>query len=328
MDVDPVHEGVSKPPKPHDIIWLPDANVVLATDSYLFKVHKSVLSMQSSVFRDMFELPTVDGAHSGQSGAGMTPELYEGLPLVTMVGDKGEDVAHLLRVAYERQYYRRDNDEVPLEMITALLVLSTKYDFKHIRTDVIVHLSKHYPMDLNAYEKIDDDDASLFGITRADCHIILLKAVFTADVDVLLPVIFYACADYDLEFILHDHGLGEDLLAPECLHTLIKGREYLKHAATDLIAKLPDEGVICPVNQPCALVIRLVGLAYYLNKPNLSVIEGSNIAANCVKNTCVHCAHNVGQRVNEGRQKIWDQIPSYFGFPEWTELQEKLANIQ
>ncbi len=30
--------------------------------------------------------------------------MYEGLPLVTLVGDEGDDVVHLLRTAYERQY--------------------------------------------------------------------------------------------------------------------------------------------------------------------------------------------------------------------------------
>ena len=42
-------------PQRHDILWFPDGNVVLATDAYLFKVYKGLLSMKSSVFRDMFE---------------------------------------------------------------------------------------------------------------------------------------------------------------------------------------------------------------------------------------------------------------------------------
>lgn len=104
MDVDLEPENAQKsPPKPHDVLWLHDGNVVLATDTFLFKVHNSVLSMQSSVFKDMFELPTIDGANASSGGAGMAPELYEGLPLVKLVGDKGEDVAHLLRTVYERQ---------------------------------------------------------------------------------------------------------------------------------------------------------------------------------------------------------------------------------
>ncbi len=81
---------MQKAPQPHDVLWLHDGNVVLATDSLLFKVHKTVLSLQSSVFRDMFELPTVVGTRTdADGGAGMMPELYEGLPVVTLVGDEG-----------------------------------------------------------------------------------------------------------------------------------------------------------------------------------------------------------------------------------------------
>ncbi len=59
--------------------------------------------MQSSVFKDMFALSTVDGTQTIVDSAGIIPELYEGLPLVNLVGDKGADVAHLLQAAYERQ---------------------------------------------------------------------------------------------------------------------------------------------------------------------------------------------------------------------------------
>jgi len=104
MDVDAQQEIPPTAPKPHDILWFPDGDVVLATNSFLFKVHKVILSLQSSVFKDMFELAVVHAADVGENGAGMAQDdVYEGLPLVTLVGDEGEDVVHLLRTAYERQ---------------------------------------------------------------------------------------------------------------------------------------------------------------------------------------------------------------------------------
>ncbi len=98
-------EGVSRSlanstPVRHDLLWFLDGNVVLATDSLLFRVHKSFLSLHSSVFKDMFDLPFVaPGDVEDQNTAEVA---YEGLPLVALAGDKGEDVAHLLRAAYER----------------------------------------------------------------------------------------------------------------------------------------------------------------------------------------------------------------------------------
>lgn len=102
MDVD---VESSKAPKPHDILWYSDGSVVLATDLYLFKVHKSVLSHHSTVFKDMFEFPNIDASETspGGVGSGTAQEVYQGLPLVTLAGDKGEDVVHLLRAVYERR---------------------------------------------------------------------------------------------------------------------------------------------------------------------------------------------------------------------------------
>lgn len=103
MDVDGEQETLKKSPTPCESLWFPDGNVVLATDTLLFKVHKGVLSLQSSVFKDMFELATVDDSNPGQVSGGILPEVYESLPLVTLAGDEGKDVAHLLRAAYERR---------------------------------------------------------------------------------------------------------------------------------------------------------------------------------------------------------------------------------
>lgn len=91
-------------PQRHDILWFSDGNVVLATDKYLFKVYKGLLSMHSSVFRDMFELPNVGGSSAGDDGCGTGQEMYDGVPLVTLVGDEGEDVAHLLQAIYDHRY--------------------------------------------------------------------------------------------------------------------------------------------------------------------------------------------------------------------------------
>ncbi len=78
--------------------------MVLATNTYLFLVHKSMLVLQSSVFRDMFALPAVEDLDAGADEVvGLTPELYEGLPMVSLV-DEGKDVEHLLKAIYEPRY--------------------------------------------------------------------------------------------------------------------------------------------------------------------------------------------------------------------------------
>ena len=100
-------------PQKHDTLWFPDGSIVLATDSLLFRVHKGVLSFHSTVLRDMFDLvrdPTaiqrvVDSSNSteGSTEATGNADMYEGLPLVILPGEKGKGVAHLLRSIYDRR---------------------------------------------------------------------------------------------------------------------------------------------------------------------------------------------------------------------------------
>ena len=74
MDVD---TESSNSPTLHEKVWYSDGNVVLATDTYLFKVHKDVLSLPSPVFRDMFELNVGEPA---EVGTGTVSESYDDLP--------------------------------------------------------------------------------------------------------------------------------------------------------------------------------------------------------------------------------------------------------
>ncbi len=71
MDVDVQRDSSANAPVPFEGLWFPDGNIILATDMYLFKVHRGILSLQSSVFRDMLELPVVDGEQSNRNDAGM-----------------------------------------------------------------------------------------------------------------------------------------------------------------------------------------------------------------------------------------------------------------
>ncbi|KLO16675.1 hypothetical protein SCHPADRAFT_822876, partial [Schizopora paradoxa] len=149
MDVDNQQLEQGEPsnlPRPHETLWYSDGSVVLATDLYLFKVHKSLLSRHSSVFNDMFEFPNINDSETDGGNAGVsTQEMYEGLPLVALAEDEGEDVAHLLRAVYEPRYHDRSSANTPLQTVIALLLLSTKYDFKDLRGDVIYQISKQFP---------------------------------------------------------------------------------------------------------------------------------------------------------------------------------------
>ena len=87
----------------HEKLWLADGNIVLASDytdtpekqgKLLFRVHQSVLAMNSPVFKDMFEVVS-DGTADGESHN----EMYEGVPYI-VIPDPAEHLEVLLGMMY------------------------------------------------------------------------------------------------------------------------------------------------------------------------------------------------------------------------------------
>lgn len=92
-------------PPPHDELWYEDGNIQLATDAHLYRVHKSVLAKQSTVFKDMFEFSEMspDDEDTGNSATSLS-EQWDGVPVVRMVGDSDEDVHYFVKALYNREY--------------------------------------------------------------------------------------------------------------------------------------------------------------------------------------------------------------------------------
>lgn len=93
------------PEERHPTLWLSDGNIVLAAackgkqSVTLFRVHKSILAMQSPIFKDMFDI-----ASHGPDINAASPETYEGLPFV-FIPDPAEYLEALLKVMYGDPWY-------------------------------------------------------------------------------------------------------------------------------------------------------------------------------------------------------------------------------
>ena len=59
----------------------------------LFRVHKTILAIHSSVFANMFK-----------DASPMQTEVHDGVPLITMVGDDADPFARLLQLVYQLPY--------------------------------------------------------------------------------------------------------------------------------------------------------------------------------------------------------------------------------
>ena len=74
-------------------VWFEDGNIVVVAQNTAFRFHKSVVSLHSSVFRDLFSIP--QPSLMGEE----VDETFDGCPVVR-VSDTSYDFRELIRAIY------------------------------------------------------------------------------------------------------------------------------------------------------------------------------------------------------------------------------------
>ncbi|KAJ7178919.1 hypothetical protein C8R46DRAFT_887153 [Mycena filopes] len=166
VDTAPIPNPILPPPNTsvlegirHSSLYLADGNLVMAAPiseagggTMLFRVHKSMLSLQSPVFASMFTLPHPE----------MNPDIYDGAPFVRMPDD-AKDIESLLKVLYdpsELPYKRLD----PLTPITVRrpLTMAIKYEMEPLRDRIIAQLQADWPNSLAEWDRLETEAHALW----------------------------------------------------------------------------------------------------------------------------------------------------------------------
>ncbi|KAM5541916.1 hypothetical protein V8D89_004226 [Ganoderma adspersum] len=164
-------------------VWLPDGNVVLISQNIAFRVHKSILSLHSWVFRNLLILPPP---------AGCEPPIFEDCPVVLMSdSDTPEDLRHLfLALCCGNDYYHQ-NDEivpVPCEVLCSLIRMGHKFAIKKVLDDALSRLKKHYTSDLSVWE--DRERRAKFVTVAPTDHPLAIQAAYLTNTPSILPTAF------------------------------------------------------------------------------------------------------------------------------------------
>lgn len=184
-------------------------------------------------------------------------------------------------------------------------------------------------MSLNEYHDLDEDNFPIFGTERKSCHFPLLSACLKTDVDVLLPLLYYACSDYTVDSLL-DLAKSQSMDS-QCVITLVRGRDLLKDEMNELVACLPGDtrggDIYCPGTKSCRKAAHFTELEAFCNSSDLGDIRGEEIGEH-LHRACDVCVMQIIKLIDDKRQIIWDELPSYFGLPCWEQLKDKLAKIR
>ncbi|KAJ6539573.1 hypothetical protein B0H19DRAFT_1003061 [Mycena capillaripes] len=138
----------------HSSLYLPDGNLVVAAPvseagggTMLFRVHQSMLSLQSPVFASMFTLPHPDA----------NQDIYDGAPFVRMPDD-AKDIESLLKVLYHPSElpYKRLDPLTPIN-VRRTLAMATKYEMEPLRDRIVTQLQADWPNSLAEWDRLETE---------------------------------------------------------------------------------------------------------------------------------------------------------------------------
>ncbi|KAF8146888.1 hypothetical protein K438DRAFT_1868551 [Mycena galopus ATCC 62051] len=306
-----------------ETIWYPDGSVVLQAQSTQFRVHWSILSQNSSFFRDMQGLPQPPDQPS-----------VDDCPVIELPDDAA-DVENLLKALYNLKFLFQPS--LPLPVVSSLIRLGRKYDFKDVLDSAVERVTFEHPTTLEEY---DSRWPLQYTPTRIDAYSAfpfdMLELARENDIISALPVAYLRAISSGLDALLDGLPSSDEAvtsLAPIDLRRCIRGREHLIKAqflpgntwgwVKMGLGSWDYEDECTQDRDKCTSVRNSIFVAVRL-KDHTILRPLNKWPRGGPKELCNACRLRVNELTMAGRKKIWDNLPSFFNLPPWEELKNDL----
>ncbi|KAJ6581641.1 hypothetical protein B0H19DRAFT_515007 [Mycena capillaripes] len=293
-------------------IWYPDGSVVLQAENTQFCVHWGVLSQNSTFFRDMqglpqpSEQPTVDSC-----------------PVVEL-HDAAEDVEHLLTTLYNPTLLFQK--ALPFPVVVALIRLGRKYEFRNLLDAAVGLVMCDNPATLEEYLARGNGERKILGYTRID----MLALVRENNILSALPCAYYHVVRSCTQSELFD-GVPRLDGTLACLDANDIRRCNLSREK--IIAKQIQPGYTlgfftkwdydagCTHARTCGKT-REKMFQSSLNPLGIHALDNGENGWKDV--FCAACFRHIKDLIDAGRTRMWEELPSFFDLPPWSELKNDL----
>ncbi|EAU80884.1 hypothetical protein CC1G_03060 [Coprinopsis cinerea okayama7 len=320
---------LTPPPTRSPDVWFDDGSVVLQAQNVQFRVHRTMLSRHSEVFRDMFEIgrlgSSINASNTPQA-ADPTP-LVDGCPLI-ILHDDPTDLTHLLLSLYDKPH--TTTDALPFATLAALLRLGRKYHFPSLYAEALRRLQSEFPASLEEWEKLPqtytyivEEEGLLFDI---------VNLALEMEVHEVLPSAYYLCVQ-DLNDLLYgiprpNSPNGPAMLPPHIKNLCIQARERLlalqydmTFAWIDLLGNWnqEDHGVNTDCLKPdhCGRIAGQLVREVFLPLPevNRTLEKWTDFTTYTplVNQLCAVCLEDARVCHEAGRRKVWEGLSGVFG---------------
>ncbi|KAF7298010.1 BTB domain-containing protein [Mycena chlorophos] len=163
-------------------IWHHDGSVVLEASGTQFRVHWSILTTHSSIFKDMYSVPQPDAPGP----------MVEGCPVVELHDDP-KDLEYVLGALYNPMLLGQKS--FPFDVVAAFVRLGRKYDFADLRKVGIERLEAENPSTLAGYVAVEARKFKLQHIQyRAGYRVDVVNLLQEQQLISSLPYAYYVLA--------------------------------------------------------------------------------------------------------------------------------------
>ncbi|KAJ7778504.1 hypothetical protein B0H16DRAFT_1503779, partial [Mycena metata] len=286
-------------------IWHDDGSVVLQAETTLFRVHWTILALQSSFFRDMRDLPQPADQPS-----------IEGCPLIELQ-DSSKDVEHLLDALYNQLVF----SEKCLPASSFSLALFRLGRGSSARGTL------ENPTTLDEYDALQDGSSLYLAIRRGrltrscgDRHCWPVEHNLLA---VLPCALLRVILCHPLERIFdgaHGNGGFNPTLSVSdqqlCILASEKGVEAQWSQDRMWSWFSSDErSQGCIAGNQCAVRKRRLFRQVVRQGVPFAPFQMTSCSGLCPQCNALHL-----EILAEGRKKLWENLPSFFDLPPWDEL--------
>ncbi|KAJ7081144.1 hypothetical protein B0H15DRAFT_890405 [Mycena belliarum] len=311
-------------------VWYSDGSVVLQAELTQFRVHASILSAGSSVFKDMFEV----------AQAPINPEeQVEGCPLIHLYDDSAQEVEVVLMALYDRNFYKKDIKS--FLQVAAMWRLGKKYEFDELRDDALHRLESTYPNNLADYQAFYHPKASdvppkhLISMSGGLLFEVIELARATG-LNSILPAAFYrVCSKSRNQRAIHEYIFSQQ----EGLHgmpvQLSDSDKRLCILATSDLLEKQWKGPYTLANNynrtrkcsmtwdgPCVGVPDLARSSLGGLVQLVVALEPAMLTL-FIDPSCTECKADRQTRFAAAQLQLWEELPSIFGLPSWGEIKKQ-----
>ncbi|KAJ6497663.1 hypothetical protein C8R45DRAFT_865579 [Mycena sanguinolenta] len=297
-------------------IWFKDGSIVLQAENIQFRVHWSILALHSPFFADLENLPQPPDQPA-----------IDGCPVVPF-HDSAVDLQYLLDAIYDPYVYLVFDRQttLPLAAVGAMIRLGRKYDFKSFLDSAMKRFTSQAPTTLAEYEVLFATGSYPTRITSESRRFPsqFLKLAQENNILSALPVAYLHAAQLDIVSLVRSFQHHASIVADfqtdsDTLKRCLIGREIL--LTKQFQPGYPMGWLVqcrCP-DSSCA-TFRKIEFRGYMEEKLVNAFKLSKLdTAHWEDSLCDSCYQDALE-YNDGRKKMWEELPGIFNLPEWDQL--------